>query len=58
MATTSTSTVVAAVGSVFTESELLALSGFLAGYTGLTRDSVRARPAAVRQLVPVMPTSA
>jgi integrase/recombinase XerD len=39
MATTSTSTVVAAVESVFTESELLALSGFLAGYTGLTREA-------------------
>jgi integrase/recombinase XerD len=39
MATTSTSTAVAAVESVFTEPERLALSGFLAGYTGLTREA-------------------
>jgi site-specific recombinase XerD len=39
MATTSTSTAVAAVESVFTESERLALTGFLAGYTGLTREA-------------------
>ena len=36
MATTSTSTAVAAVAPVFTEPERLALAGFLAGYTGLT----------------------
>ena len=39
MATMSTSTAVAAVGPVFTESERLALAGFLAGYTGLTREA-------------------
>ena len=39
MATTSTSTAVAAVEPVFTESERLALAGFLAGYTGLTREA-------------------
>ena len=39
MATTSTSTAVAAVQSVFTEREQLALAGFLAGYTGLTREA-------------------
>jgi integrase/recombinase XerD len=39
MATTSTSTAVAAVESVFTEPERLALAGFLAGYTGLTREA-------------------
>ena len=39
MATTSTSTVVGAVESVFTEPEQLALAGFLAGYTGLTREA-------------------
>jgi hypothetical protein len=39
MATTSTSTAVAAVHSVFTGPEPLALSGFLAGYTGLTREA-------------------
>jgi integrase/recombinase XerD len=39
MATTSTSTAVAAVESVFTGPERLALSGFLAGYTGLTREA-------------------
>jgi site-specific recombinase XerD len=39
MATTSTSTVVGAVESVFTEPEQLALTGFLAGYTGLTREA-------------------
>jgi integrase/recombinase XerD len=39
MATTSTSTAVAAVQSVFTEPERLALAGFLAGYTGLTREA-------------------
>src|SRR5262245_48958337 len=39
MATTSTSTAVATVESVFTEPERLALAGFLAGYTGLTREA-------------------
>jgi site-specific recombinase XerD len=39
MATTSTSTAVAAVESVFTGPERLALSGFLAGYSGLTRQA-------------------
>jgi hypothetical protein len=38
MATTFTSTAVAAVEPVFTEPERLALAGFLAGYTGLTRE--------------------
>ena len=36
---TSTSTAVAAVEPVFTEPERLALAGFLAGYTGLTREA-------------------
>lgn len=35
----------AAVESVFTESERLALSRFLAGYTGLTREAYAANPA-------------
>src|SRR5690242_19089862 len=39
MATTSTSTAVTAVEQVFTEPERLALAGFLAGYTGLTREA-------------------
>jgi site-specific recombinase XerD len=39
MATTSTSTAVAAVESVFSGPERLALSGFLAGYAGLTREA-------------------
>lgn len=39
MATTSTSTAVAAAESVFTEPKQLALAGFLAGYTGLTREA-------------------
>ena len=39
MATTSTSTAAAAVEPVFTEPERLALAGFLAGYTGLTREA-------------------
>jgi integrase/recombinase XerD len=39
MATTSTSTAVAVAESVFTEPERLALAGFLAGYTGLTREA-------------------
>jgi integrase/recombinase XerD len=39
MATTSTSTVVAVVEPAFTEPERLALAGFLAGYTGLTREA-------------------
>jgi site-specific recombinase XerD len=39
MATTSTPTAVAAVEPVFTDSERLALAGFLAGYTGLTREA-------------------
>jgi len=37
--TTSTSTAVAAVEPVFTQPERLALAGFLAGYTGLTREA-------------------
>ena len=39
MATTPTSTAVATVEPVFTEPERLALAGFLAGYTGLTREA-------------------
>jgi integrase len=39
MATTSTSTAVAAVEPVFTQPERLALAGFLAGYAGLTREA-------------------
>jgi len=39
MATTSTSAAVAAVELVFAEAERLALAGFLAGYTGLTREA-------------------
>jgi integrase/recombinase XerD len=39
MATSSTSTAVACVAPVFTEPERLALAGFLAGYTGLTREA-------------------
>jgi integrase/recombinase XerD len=39
MATTSTSTAVGHVEPVFTEPERLALAGFLAGYTGLTREA-------------------
>ena len=39
MATTSTSTAVATVEPVFTKPERLALAGFLAGYTGLTREA-------------------
>jgi site-specific recombinase XerD len=39
MATTSTSTAVAAVEPVFSQPERLALAGFLAGYTGLTREA-------------------
>src|SRR5215831_14623186 len=39
MATTCTSTSVAAVEPVFTQPERLALAGFLAGYAGLTREA-------------------
>jgi integrase/recombinase XerD len=39
MATTSTSTAAAVVEPVFTDPERLALAGFLAGYTGLTREA-------------------
>jgi Phage integrase, N-terminal SAM-like domain len=39
MATTSTFTAIAAIEPVFTEPERLALAGFLAGYTGLTREA-------------------
>jgi site-specific recombinase XerD len=39
MATTSSFTAVATVESVFTKLEQLALAGFLAGYTGLTREA-------------------
>jgi integrase/recombinase XerD len=38
MATTSISTAIAAIEQVFTEPERLALAGFLAGSTGLTRE--------------------
>ena len=43
MATTSTSTAIAAEP-VFTEYERLALAGFLAGYTGLTREAYALDP--------------
>ena len=39
MATTSTSAAIATVESFFTEPERLTLAGFLAGYTGLTREA-------------------
>jgi len=39
MATTSISTAVATAELVFTKPERLALAGFLAGYTGLTREA-------------------
>jgi hypothetical protein len=39
MAAMSMSTAVAAIEPVLTESERLALAGFLAGYTGLTREA-------------------
>jgi integrase/recombinase XerD len=39
MATTSTSTAVAAIAPVFTKPERLALAEFLAGYTGLTHEA-------------------
>jgi hypothetical protein len=39
MAATSTSTAITAVEPLFTEPERLALAGFLAGYTGLTREA-------------------
>jgi integrase/recombinase XerD len=39
MATTSTSTAIVPVQPVFTTAERLALAGFLAGYTGLTRET-------------------
>jgi integrase len=39
MTTMSTSTAIAAVQPVFTSQERLALAGFLAGYTGLTREA-------------------
>jgi hypothetical protein len=37
--TSSSSTVIAVAEPVFTNAERLALAGFLAGYTGLTRDA-------------------
>ena len=56
MSTTSTSTsaVVAVAEPMFTSQERLVLAGFLAGYTGLTREAC-AGPAAVRHLVPLAP---
>ncbi|HEX7268023.1 MAG TPA: site-specific integrase, partial [Streptosporangiaceae bacterium] len=39
MVTTSTSTAITTVESVFTGPERLALAGFLVGYTGLTREA-------------------
>ena len=48
MTTTPTSTPVATVEPVFTEPERLALAGFLAGYTGLTREASGSRRSARR----------
>ena len=39
MTTTTPSTALATIQPVFTESERLALAGFLAGYRGLTREA-------------------
>jgi hypothetical protein len=39
--TTSPSTVIAVAEPTFTNAERLALAGFLAGYSGLTRDAYR-----------------
>jgi hypothetical protein len=48
MTTTPTSTAVATVEPVFIEPERLALAGFLAGYTGLTREASGSRRSARR----------
>ena len=55
MTTTSTSTAVATVEPVFTEPERLALAGFLAGYTGLTREAYTLDLRQYAQLVPAAP---
>jgi hypothetical protein len=52
MAATTPSTSLVPVQPAFTDSERLALAGFLAGYRGLTRDALHARPAPVHRLVP------
>jgi hypothetical protein len=48
----STTTTLAPVRPAFTESERLALAGYLAGYRGLTREGLHPGPAPVRRLVP------
>ena len=53
MASATASTSLVPVQPVFTESERLALAGFLAGYRGLTREASTLDLAAVHQLVPL-----
>jgi hypothetical protein len=52
---TSPSTVLAVAEPVFSNAEGLSLSGFLAGYSGLTREAYAPGPAPVRVLVPAAP---
>jgi hypothetical protein len=55
MATTLQPAALVPTAPVFTQAERLALTGFLAGYSGLTREALRAGPAPVRILVPAAP---
>jgi hypothetical protein len=58
MTTTTPSATLVPAAPVFTNTERLALAGYLAGYSGLTRPGLRAGPAPVRQLVPAAPPAA
>jgi hypothetical protein len=57
MATTIPSAVLAPTAPVFTNTERLALAGFLAGYSGLTRQAYELGPEPVHQLVPAAPAA-
>ena len=58
MATTIPSAALVPVPPVFTNTERLALAGFLAGYSGLTRQAYELDPWSVRVLVPAAPAAA
>lgn len=58
MATAISSAALTPVTAVFSNTERLALAGFLAGYSGLTRQAYEAGLAPVRRLVPVASTVA
>src|SRR5215469_2480783 len=55
LATTTPSPELVPVTPAFTNTQRLALAGFLAGHSGQTRQALRAGPAPVRVLVPAPP---